>query len=420
MKSLCFYFQIHETLELQNYNIFSIGFNNNYFDTEKTKQVLANKITQSYLPMNELLMKLFKQHGSKFKVSFSISGSTLDLFEKHFPEILDSFIELSKTGNVEFLAETNNHSLSSLFSKEEFEKQVILHQEKIKKYFNQTPSTFRNSELLYSNEIGALVSGMGFDTVLTQGVNSVLKFKTPNTVYHTSFESSNLTLLMGNSELSFDIEEHFGDTSWTHYPLQAPIYVGWIKESLARGSVVNIWLDYSVFGFTHKQNSGIFDFFEHVVLESLKSDILFTTPSEINSSESSPIDIPTTISWSNTFDDEASWLGNSMQKQAAAELYELGSMVYELQDSKLTSDFRELTNSDYFYNMCTHLDTSYSFHGNFSHHSSPYESYIFYMNILRDLAIRIRGQYELLLKERGDTLLTNDTSLEELRVHAMK
>ena len=422
MKPISLYFQIHETLELNNYNIFDIGFSEKYFNIEKTKEILRNKIDQSYIPMNTLLLKLIKENKTNFNIAFSISGTTLDIFEKYFPEMIESFIELSKTGNVEFLAETYNHSLSSLFSKSEFEKQVVMHQKKIQLLFNQKPKVFRNSELLYSNEIGELVSSLGFKSILAQGINSVLKFKSSNHLYHTELKNDSINLLLGNKELSLDIQNNFGDSSWDHYPLQAPTYVKWIKESFNSGELVNIWLDYETFGFTHKKESGIFDFFEHVITNSIDEGLEFTNPSKIieNHSTKGAIDIPTTISWSNTFDDAHSWIGNSMQKQSAAELYELGSMISELDDSKLTQSFRELTNSQYFYNMCTHLDTTYSFHGNFSHHENPYENYIYFMNILRDLASRIRVKYNLLLEKKGTTISSNETSFEKLRTIAMK
>ena len=207
MKPICFYFQIHEDYELKNYDIFSIGFSQQYFNIEKTKEILAKKIYDSYLPMNQLLLKLFKEHGSKFKVSFSISGVTLDLFEKYFPDMISSFKELAKTGNVEFLAETYYHSLSSLYSKNEFEKQVEIHSRRIEELFNQKPTTFRNSELLYSNEIGDMISDMGFTSTIAFGWNSVLKLNSPNFLYKVHNHKKDVNIFLGNPQLSSDLEE---------------------------------------------------------------------------------------------------------------------------------------------------------------------------------------------------------------------
>ncbi len=422
MKPICFYFQLHESYELKHYNIFNIGFSQEYFDFEKTKEILAKKIYESYLPMNELLLKLFNEHGAKFKVSFSISGITLDLFEKYFPDMLESFQKLAKTGNVEFLAETYYHSLSSLFSEDEFKKQVLMHTEKIEKLFGQTPTTFRNSELLYSNEIGKIISEMGFQTAIAYGWNSVLKMKSSNLIYEAQHNStSSLKLLLGNPELSMDIEEKFSDSSWMYYPLDSKTYSNWLKEILNKEDIVNLFLDYETFGCYHKKESGIFDFFEHMVKNCILDEIVFETPSYLvqNITPKDSLSIPTTISWTNTFEDAFSWMGNPMQKQSSAELYELSSMVSEINNQEVTQSYRLLTNSNYFYNMCTHLETSEFFHGKFSHHDSPYENYILFMNILRDLSIRIRHCYEETLKQKG-TPFNDTSSLEELRALAIK
>ena len=422
MKPICFYFQIHEDYELKNYDIFSIGFSQQYFDIEKTKEILAKKIYDSYLPMNQLLLKLFKEHGSKFKVSFSISGVTLDLFEKYFPDMISSFKELAKTGNVEFLAETYYHSLSSLYSKNEFEKQVEIHSRRIEELFNQKPTTFRNSELLYSNEIGDMISDMGFTSTIAFGWNSVLKLNSPNFLYKVHNHKKDVNIFLGNPQLSSDLEEKFSDTSWMHYPLSSQTYCSWISTLLEKEELVNIFLEYETFGITHRKDSGIFDFFEHFISHSLANSLEFSTPSLITNhlEAKKTIDIPSTISWTNTFEDAFSWMGNPMQKQSSAELYELGSMVSEIDDPMLSEHFRILTNSNYFYKMCTHLETKQYFHGKFSHHETPYDSYIHFMNILRDLTLRVKQKYEEKIVSKGVDTSSSTSSLEELRTLAMR
>ena len=114
MKSICFYFQVHQPQRLRTYRFFDIGEKHNYFDTYNNEAILRKVAEKNYLPMNKLLLDLINEYGSAFKVSFSISGTALDQFEAYGSDVLKSFKKLAKTGNVEFLAETYSHSLVAL------------------------------------------------------------------------------------------------------------------------------------------------------------------------------------------------------------------------------------------------------------------------------------------------------------------
>ena len=163
-KSICLYFQVHQPTRLRQYRFFDIGKDSHYYDDFANRSILRRIATKCYLPMNQLLLDLIRKNGGKFKVAFSISGSAMEQFERYAPDVVDSFRALAATGSVEFLSETYYHSLASLNSPSEFEHQVLKHKAAVEKLFGVTPKTFRNTELIYSNDIGKAVSKLGFKT----------------------------------------------------------------------------------------------------------------------------------------------------------------------------------------------------------------------------------------------------------------
>ena len=230
MRTICFYFQVHQPYRIKPYRFFDIGEDHHYWDDYSNRTIMRKVAEKCYLPMNELLLKLIRRHGDKFKVSFSLSGTALDQFEAYAPDVLESFQKLVATGKVELLSETNTHSLCSLKSKKEFYETVHSHQEKIKKHFNgYTPKIFRNTELIYSDKIGELVAGLGYQGILTEGAKHVLGWKSPNYVYVNSIEPK-LKVLLKNFRLSDDIAFRFSEKSWEDYPLTTDKFVAWVNQ----------------------------------------------------------------------------------------------------------------------------------------------------------------------------------------------
>jgi alpha-amylase len=157
MKSICLYFQVHQPFRLRTYRFFDIGVDHYYFDDYQNKSIVKRIAEKCYLPANELLLQLIKSQGKNFKVAFSISGTALEQFERYTPEVIESFKKLAKTGNVEFLAETYSHSLTGLGHPDAFKTQVERHVAKIETLFGKKPTVFRNTELIFSNDIAGLV-----------------------------------------------------------------------------------------------------------------------------------------------------------------------------------------------------------------------------------------------------------------------
>jgi alpha-amylase len=391
MKTVCLYFQVHQPLRLKRYRFFNIGQDHYYYDDFSNETILQKVATKCYLPTNKLLLDLIKEFDGKFKVSFSISGVVLDQFEVYAPEVIESFQELADTGHVEFLAETNAHSLASLASKEEFFHQIQIHDTKIQKYFNQKPTVFRNTELIYSDEIGATIAELGYQAMLTEGAKHVLGWKSPNYLYANAINPK-LKLLLKNFKLSDDIAFRFSNQAWNEWPLTAEKYTNWIKELPAEEEIVNLFMDYETFGEHQWAETGIFDFLKAlpgVMLE--QGGINFQTPSEIvkNFQPVSAIHVPHPISWADEERDLTAWLGNAIQDEAFEKLYSLADKIQLCNDEQLQKDWQYLQSSDHLYYMCTKLFSDGDVHSYFTPYESPYDAFINYMNVISDLSLRL-------------------------------
>ena len=392
MKSICFYLQVHQPYRLKQYRFFDIGKDHHYYDDYENEFIARRVADKCYLPMNQLLLEAIQEFGSMFKVSFSISGTALDQFEQYTPEVIDSFRRLADTGCVEFMSETYTHSLSALKSKEEFTTQVHKHQQKIMDLFGVKPSTFRNTELIYSDAIGAMVADMGFNTMLTEGAKHILGWKSPNYAY-TNAINPKLKLLLKNFQLSDDIAFRFSQQSWPSWPLTTEKFVGWLNEIDEKEEVVNLFMDYETFGEHQWPETGIFEFMR-ALPERVMSNTNFTfnTPSEVSShlQPVAPIHVPTPISWADEERDLTAWLGNELQDEAFDKLYELEPLVNKCRDDhQLIKDWEYLQTSDHFYYMCTKWFSDGDVHKYFNPYGTPYDAFVNYMNVLSDFIIRV-------------------------------
>jgi alpha-amylase len=386
MSSVCFYFQVHQPFRLRHYTVFDKS--PSYFDESKNEAICRKVANKCYLPTNRLLLKLIRKFGGQFRIAFSVTGVLLEQFEKYCPEVISTFDALAETGCVEFLAETYYHSLSSLYSRTEFADQIEKHIETIEKMFHQRPRVFRNTELIYSNDLAGVVESLGlFDAIITEGADHILWGRNPNFVY-TPAGAPGLKLLLKNYRLSDDIAFRFSNRSWKEYPLQADKFASWINRVNGNGNVVNLFMDYETFGEHQWEDTGIFDFLSHLPEEILKHpDNNFLTPSEVVSryESSGVVDVPHIISWADTERDLSAWLGNAMQSNALHEVYRLEGLVREAQNERLMADWRRLQTSDHFYYMCTKYFSDGDVHKYFNPYDSPYDSYINYMNVLSNL-----------------------------------
>ena len=389
MKTVCFYFQVHQPWRLKTYRFFQMGNDHNYLDDFTNRAIMQKVARECYLPMNALLLSLIEENKGAFKCSFSITGSAIEQFKAYAPEVLESFKKLAETGCVEFLGETYSHSLSSLYSVDEFKQEVKLHTQMLKAEFGVKPTAFRNTELIYSDDIAKAVEGMGFKTMLAEGAKHILGWKSPNFVY-TDAVDNKLRLLLRNYKLSDDIAFRFSNEGWPEWPLTADKYAGWVAEE--NGDVINLFMDYETFGEHQKASTGIFDFMKALPKALLATgEVEFATVSEA-AKKLQPVAVlhsPHAMSWADEERDVTAWLGNDLQNEAFAKLYALAPKVKKAKNKDFEYVWHFMQNSDHFYYMATKWFSDGDVHSYFNPYGSAYEAFINYMNVLADFDIEL-------------------------------
>lgn len=387
MTNLCLYFQVHQPFRIRPYPLFDIGKRTGYFDLQKNEDVMKKVAGKCYLPANKVILDLIHKHDD-FKAAYSITGTALEQFSEYAPRVLESFEALAATGAVEFLSETSHHSLSFLFDKDEFAHQVSSHKKMVKEHFGQKPTVFRNTELIYSNEVAKAAEDLGYKAVLAEGWDGILGWRSPNYVYSAA-GTKKMRLLLKNYRLSDDIAFRFSDKNWSGHPLTAEKYADWLAPIL--GDSVNLFMDYETFGEHQWEDTGIFNFLRALPRAVSHHGISFTTPSALAKvAPKETLDVPHYVSWADTERDTTAWLGNGLQQSASKKLYQLKESVLSSKDAALIDAWRKLTTSDHFYYMCTKWFADGDVHKYFNPHDSPYEAYITFMNILQDMEIAVK------------------------------
>ncbi|HNQ66756.1 MAG TPA: glycoside hydrolase family 57 protein [Bacteroidales bacterium] len=391
MRTICFYFQVHQPFRLKRYKFFDIGNDHYYYNDFENKTIMRKVAEKCYLPANKTFLDLINEYGNNFKIAYSISGVAIDQFEMYAPDVLDSFRALVDTGKVEILSETYSHSLSALKNREEFERQVKLHRDKVKQVFGVEPKVFRNTELIYSDWIGEYVADMGYKGMITEGAKHVLGWKSPNYLYCNAINPK-LKVLLKNFKLSDDIAFRFSNHDWQEFPLTTEKFVSWLNALDPKDEIINLFMDYETFGEHQWKETGIFEFLKAFPNAVLKySNFKFNTPSEIVKKVDpvGAIHVPYPISWADEERDLTAWLGNELQDEAFNNLYQCYDRVKEINDPEIWKDWLYLQTSDHFYYMCTKWFSDGDVHKYFNPYNSPYEAFVNYMNILSDFIIRI-------------------------------
>ncbi|WP_085536108.1 glycoside hydrolase family 57 protein [Massilibacteroides vaginae] len=416
MKTICFYFQIHQPFRLKRYRFFDIGNDHYYYDDFQNEEIIRRIAEKTYLPGNRAILDMIKTSGGKFKVAFSISGTALEQMEIYTPEVIDSFKELAQTGNVEFLAETYAHSLASLGDEEEFKQQVKRHQNKIYTLFGVKPKVFRNTELIYSDDISELVYQMGFRGMLTEGAKHVLGWKSPNYMY-SSIMQPQLKMLLKNDRFSEDLSMRFSNYSWNEYPLTADKYISWIASTPESEQIISLFMNYEVLGTLNAAETGIFDFFKALPRFAAEKGISFSMPSEVFSllKPVDSISVPYPMSWVDEEKDCSSWLGNVLQQEAFRKINEIGERVRLSDNRRILQDWTYLQSSDHFYYMNTKRG-----HVGFSPYENAYDAFNNYMNVLSDFIVRVTALFPTSIEnEELNSLLTTirnqGIEIEQLR-----
>lgn len=398
-RGITLYLHVHQPWRVRDYTIFDTAHAHEYFDgsadnDRNNEKVLRKVADKSYRPMNALLERLLMAY-PEFKLSLSITGTFIEQAERWAPDVLESFRRLVSTGQVEIVAETYYHSLAFFYSREEFVRQVELHRQKIRELFGVETHVFRNTELAYNDELAKWADEYGFKGILAEGWDPILEWRSPNRVYR-PVGTKNISLLLKNYRLSDDLAFRFSNKAWEQWPLTVDTYTQWINDSSVDSPLINLFMDYETFGEHQWKDTGIFDFFEQFVSNWLSNpDHTFYTVSEAidNHEPAGEISMPQTVTWADTERDLTAWLGNNMQQEALRHLYALERDILRTNDTTLIADWRRLQTSDHVYYMCTKWFTDGDVHAYFSPYDSPYDAFLYFMNVLRDMRYRLHAHH---------------------------
>ena len=414
MKTICLYFEIHQIIHLKRFRCFDIGSDHYYYDDYANEQTINEVAERSYIPALRTLIGMAKENEGAFKVALSISGVALEQLEIHAPAVIELLQELNETGCCEVLCEPYSHGLSSLANEQCFREEVERMRTKIKDYFGQEPKVFRNSSLIYDNEIGGMVAEMGFKGMLIEGAKHVLGWKSPHYLYH-CIENPELKLLMRDFKLSDDICLRFSNNEWSEYPLFADKYIGWLASMPENEQVINIFMELSALGMSQPLSSNILDFLKALPVCAKQVGITFSTPTEVVTKLKSvdAMDVPYPMSWTDEERDISPWLGNVMQREAFDKLYSVAERVYLCEDSRIKQDWDYLQASNNFRFMTTKDTGVYLNRGIYD---SPFDAFTNYMNILGDFLKRVNSLYPVDMdnEELSSLLTTIKNQGEEL------
>lgn len=425
MKTVCLYFEIHQNIHLKRYRFFDIGTDHYYYDDYENARSITETAERSYVPAIEALLEMADAHPGYFKCAISLSGCAIEQLENHAPQVIELLQQLNEKGCVEFLAEPYSHGFSSLKNPETFRNEVQRLCAKVKALFGKEPKIFRNSALIYSDEIGELVASMGFKGMLAEGAKHVLGWKSPHFVYHCN-RNPKLKLLLRDYSLSEDISFRFNDSSWSEYPLFADTYANWIGNLPEEEQVVNIFMELCALGIFQPLSSNILEFMKALPAQFKERGIIFSTPSEICSKMKSAGELTVTYptSWVDEERDLSPWLGNVMQREAIDKLYSIADRVRICRDRRLMQDFDYLQASNNLRFMSTKPNSYGGYRGIYD---SPYDAFTNYMNILGDFITRVNDRYPLdidneelnslltTIKNQGDELELKEKEISKLQ-----
>ncbi|MDE5773405.1 MAG: glycoside hydrolase family 57 protein [Muribaculaceae bacterium] len=413
MKSICFYFKIHQPFRLKRYRFFDIGNDHYYYDDFANDEIINRMAEISYIPMANTLLEMVNNYKGEFKCAVDISGTAIEQLQLYVPEFIDTLKKLADTKCVEFLSGTYAHSLASLEDPEEFMREVKMHDDMIHNLFGVRPKVFANTELIYDDDTATLISAMGYKACLTEGAKHVLGWKSPNYVY-TSAAAPQLKILLTNSKLERDISRNFNNPEWAEYPLTADKYMDWIAALPEEEQVVNLYLSMDTFGGFNPASSGIFDFMKALPHFGKQRGLIFATPSEVvkKLKPVGDITVPFPISDVGESRDVSAWKGNDLQREALGKLYAVGERVNLCSDRRLKLDWEYLQSSDHFYYMATGNTAEAAF----SPYDSPFSAFTNYMNVLADFIVRVEEQFpeEIGNEELNSLLLTIRNQASEI------
>jgi alpha-amylase len=408
-----------------------------YFDHTLNREVMERAARKCYLPANNIILEQidrFKHESKKFKVAYSITGVFIEQCERWVPDLIESFKQLAQTGCVEFFNETYYHSLSSLFGpdRSEFVEQIRMQRQLIKDLFDYEPKICINTECVYNNPIAKTMEGLGYEGTVTEGVEKVLQWRSPNYVYRA--KDSNLRVLLRNYRLADDIGFRFTARWWNEWPLTAQKFSSWLAAS--QGQVVTLFMDYETLGEHHWPESGIHEFLRWLPGEVIKwQNLNWALPVEVIRWHQpvGEIDVHEfySVSWADLERDITAWLVNPMQWICFNQVKQLEPLVKEIANPDLLKLWRYLQTSDHLYYLSMKGGGPGDVHSYFNPLGNPVEAFTVYSSILSDFEARVMLELEKpqwmarrilrsIPSERGFTFFYEFARPTDVTVHSLE
>ncbi len=400
-----FYFQLHQPFRLHPDR-------DKFLWDEKNRAIFLKVSEKCYLPATRMFTELIAAYPS-FKITLSMSGTFLEQAELYRPDVIRALQELldagEKNAQVEYLDETYYHSLTSLFEdplKLEFREQASLHREMMKRLFGISPTSFRNTELMYNNPIADSVADMGYQSILCEKRDDMFSGEgravSPNAVFRA--RDTNLIVIPRNRELSDDIAFRF-----PHAPITPETYAQYIAR--IDGEAVMMGYDFEHIGEHIWSNLGIFEFWRGLPEALQKHEsIVAATPTEI-AQRFKDAPCPTlsihglaTSSWADAGKNTFGWLGNPTQYELFRDIERMETAAKRAGGTYLTQ-WRQLTTSDHVYFLHERIGEDHAVHAYFN----PYENSIarpthVLTRKIDDLEVVIR-RFEVLTKKETTAIL---------------
>jgi alpha-amylase len=245
-----------------------------------------------------------------------------------------------------------------------------------------------------------MVHQLGFQGVLTEGVDRYLGGR-PRTQLYSSMGDHKIPVLLKHAQLSDDIAFRFSDKNWPLHPLQSGTYLHWL-QAYRQEEIINLFMDFETFGEHQWADTGIFDFFRHLVRDFSRGEYnRFVAPRDVLADfyrtdehrrdiNHLPVyDVPDPISWADVDRDLTAWVDNPYQRDTLRLIYQVEPLVHASQNPALIDEWGKLQTSDHFYYMCTKWAADGDVHAYFSPYDSPHEAYRRYSTVLSDFLNKI-------------------------------
>ena len=104
MRTICFYFQIHQPFRLKRYRFFDIGSDHYYYDDFNNEEIIKDIARKSYIPANQAILDMIRKSDGRFNVAYSFSGFVLEQLQSYAPQFITSIKYLAATLCVVFIS----------------------------------------------------------------------------------------------------------------------------------------------------------------------------------------------------------------------------------------------------------------------------------------------------------------------------